>query len=271
MRTLIAIIVLCFSLSACEDVIDLDVPTETPRLVIDANIVWFKGSTGNEQTIRLSLTAPYFDTSTPPALGATVQVSNSLGDTYDFIDLDTNGIYKSSSFTPILNETYSLRITYDGAVYTGEETLLPVSSIAYVEQKLDGGFDGETTEIKAYYTDPADEENYYLYQFENDITVLPSLEVYDDEFSNGNQIFAFYSNEDVSSGDEIRIKAFGISARFYEYMFVLLQQNSESDGGPFETQPAIVKGNCVNTTNQAHFPLGYFRLSQADRLNYTIQ
>jgi hypothetical protein len=54
-------------------------------------------------------------------------------------------------------------------------------------------------------------------------------------------------------------------------MFTLLQQGSEEGGGPFETQPATVRGNCINQTNQDNFPFGYFRLSEVDEVIYTIQ
>jgi hypothetical protein len=50
-----------------------------------------------------------------------------------------------------------------------------------------------------------------------------------------------------------------------------LQQGSEDGGGPFETQPATVRGNVVNETNPDNFPLGYFRVSERDTLMYIIQ
>ena len=54
-------------------------------------------------------------------------------------------------------------------------------------------------------------------------------------------------------------------------MFTLLQQGSEDNNGPFETQPATLRGNCINQTNQENFPFGYFRLSEVDEVIYTIQ
>ena len=63
----------------------------------------------------------------------------------------------------------------------------------------------------------------------------------------------------------------GISERFYAFMFILLQQNPEDGGGPFETQPATVRGNCQNITNPDNFPLGYFRASEVAEFIYTIQ
>ena len=97
------------------------------------------------------------------------------------------------------------------------------------------------------------------------------LEVYDDEFTNGNQIFAFYTEEDLKQNDVVIINNYGISKQFYEYMSILLQQIVDAGGGPFQTQPATVRGNCVNQTNHENFPLGYFRLSQAYSMEYQVQ
>ena len=146
-----------------------------------------------------------------------------------------------------------------------------MASIDYVEQNDNGGFSGNETELKAFYTDPEDEDNYYFFEFRSDIPVIPSLEVYSDEFTNGNQIFGFYTEEDLETNDLVTIRNFGVSERFYEYMFILLQQNNEDGGGPFQTQPATIRGNCINQTNPDNFPLGYFRLSEVDELIYTVQ
>ena len=109
-----------------------------------------------------------------------------------------------------------------------------------------------------------------MYKFKTDIAVTPTLEVYDDEFTDGNQIFAFYTEEDLQVNDEVTIEHYGISKQYYDFMFLLLQQISDQGGGPFETQPASVKGNCINSSNPNNYPFGYFRLSQAYQTTYII-
>ena len=79
---------------SCEDVIDVNVPTESPRLVIDASINWFKGSLGNEQQIKLTLTAPYFENSVPPANGAQVEITDTNNNIFIFIE-DSNDRFES--------------------------------------------------------------------------------------------------------------------------------------------------------------------------------
>ena len=256
---------------SCEDVIDLEVPTSEPKLVIDASINWFKGSSGNEQEIKLTLTAPYFDNEVPPATGAQIVIEDTNNNTFQFVEDGNTGIYKNSTFVPTINGNYNLTINYQGEIFTATETLKPVSEIEYAEQNNDGGFSGEDTEVKVYFTDPGDEENYYFFEYIASVENKSTLDTLKDEFINGNQIFGFYVNEDFEPGETLTARHFGVSARFYEYMFILLQQNSENGGGPFETQPATVRGNCINQTNPDNFPLGYFRLSEADEFIYTIE
>ncbi|RIA10045.1 uncharacterized protein DUF4249 [Flavobacteriaceae bacterium MAR_2010_72] len=270
MKHYFKILFLSLILISCEDVIDLNLNNSPPRLVIDASINWLKGTNGMDQDIKLSLTAPYFNNDVSPANGAIVYITDSANNQFDFVEDGNTGIYRNNDFIPTLNETYSLFITYSNQNYLAIETLKPVVPIQFVEQKDDGGFSGDEIELKAFYTDPEDEENYYFFEFINQ-QKSPSLEVYKDEFTNGNQIFGFYSDEDIKAGDEILIRNSGISKRFYEFMFILLQQNSDAGGGPFETQPATVRGNCINTTNPENFPLGYFRLSEVSEYYYTIQ
>ena len=257
--------------TSCEDVIDLELNTTKPKLVVDASINWEKGSLGNEQNIKLTLTTDYYNNVIPPANGATITITDTNNTVFNFIEDANTGIYKNTTFLPVLNETYTLNITYQGETYTATETLTPVVVIDSVEQNDEGGFSGEEVELKAFYTDPANQENYYFFEFLNtNITDIPSLEVYNDEFSNGNQIFGFYSHEDIEVGDIVSIKNYGVSERFYNYMSILIEQSGEG-GGPFGTQPTTVRGNCINQTNSGNFPLGYFRLSEVDALTYTIQ
>lgn len=264
-------IIILATLASCEDVVDIDLNTTEPKLVVDASINWLKGTSGNEQEIKLTLTAPYYDINIPPAIGASVTITDANSNIYNFIEDGNTGIYKNTTFIPVIDDEYTLTITYQGEVYTATETLKSVAEIDFIEQDNEGGFSGDEIEIKTYYTDPVNEENYYFFEYiNNNITDIPTLDVYDDEFTNGNQIFGFYSHEDLEIGDQIIIRNYGVSKRFNEFMYLLLEQSSES-GGIFSTQPTTVRGNCINQTNASNFPLGYFRLSEVDEVTYTIQ
>ncbi|NMH89479.1 DUF4249 domain-containing protein [Flavivirga algicola] len=272
MKKIIYILLICFLCTSCEDVINLDLETAEPRLVIDASLNWIKGTDGKTQFIRLSLTAPYYGNNIPPASGAIVRVTDQNNNTFNFIEEGENtGMYKNDTFIPVINNIYSLTIIYNNEIYTATETLMPVVPIDFVEQKDNGGFSGDETEIKAYYTDPANIENYYLFEFVIINTNALNLEVYDDEFTDGNQIFGFYSKDNLIAGDQLTIRNSGISKRAFEYLNILLQQNDNQSGDPFEIQPATVRGNCINQTNPSNYPLGYFRVSETSIFSYTIE
>ena len=267
----VLIILLSLLLVSCEDIIEINLNTVEPRLVIDASLNWVKGTDGRNQSIKLSLTAPFFDETVPPATGAAVTVTDSNNNTFNFIEEGSTGVYNNYTFIPAINETYNLIINYNNEIYTATETLIPVVPIEFIEQKNDGGFAGDEIEIKAFYSDPLNINNFYLFEFIVASRNSKDIEVYDDEFTDGNQIFAFHSNENLKTDEELLIINSGISERYYEFMNILLQQTDDQSGDPFQTQPATVRGNCINQTNPKNFPFGYFRASEADKLTDIVQ
>ncbi len=261
------VIILCFGiLTSCEDVIDVELNEAPPRLVVEANMnVWEDGSTSS--LIRLTTTAAFFGNAVPVVSEAVVKITDENGTVYPFIYSD-NGFYVSD-LLPQLGTDYTLSIIYKQDHYTATERLYPVAPLEFIEQRDDGGFTGEDIELKAYFTDPAGENNFYF--FEGLSEKGDVLNVYNDEFFDGNRIFGYYLVEDLAPGDNIQFNLYGTNEAFHNFMFVLLQQTSNQGGGPFETQPATVRGNIINETNSDNFPLGYFRISEVSTLNYTVE
>ncbi len=261
------LLILSLLLISCEEVVKVDLEQSEPRLVVEASINWEKGTTGNNQKIRLTTTVPFYAEETEPVTDAAVKITSEDGREFPFAH-ESGGYYVTNDFRPQVGTTYELTILYNDEVYTATETMVPVVDIDHIEQSKTGGFGGEDYEIKAFYKDPAGEPNYYLFIFRTDKS---TLEVYKDEFTDGNEIFGYFSNEDLEAGDEVNIEMAGISKAYYQYLFVLRTQIGNSGGGPFETQPATVKGNIVNETNKENFAFGYFRLSQMTNTKYTIE
>ena len=52
----ISVLLIAFLLTGCEDVINVDLPTGEPKLVVDASLNFQLGAPGNEQVIKLSTT-----------------------------------------------------------------------------------------------------------------------------------------------------------------------------------------------------------------------
>ncbi len=273
---LILIYILAFCAS-CEDVIDVEVQKGPERLVVEASINWEKGTAGNEQTIQLRTSTPFFDTNTTTEVtGASVMITNTTNnEQYIFAD-QNNGSYTTADFVPIIGQSYTLRIDYNGEVYTATETMTPVPEITNVFQSREEGFDEDELEVHLVFTDPPEEENNYLFKFQRRGDLLPDLEVAEDEFVNGNEIDWWYELEEdedenqtpFKPGDIVDIELFGISRPYYDYIKILISQLGGV--GLFETTPTSVKGNCINETNPDNYPFGYFRLTEVVRTSYTF-
>jgi hypothetical protein len=273
MKKTITIILLIFSFAftSCEEVIEVDTTTAPPRLAVEAAINWQKGTAGNIQTIKLTSTTGYFDSKIPVVSGAVVSVTNSTNTVFNFIENPNTGVYICSDFIPILNETYALIIIYKGETYSASEKMKPVTPISKITQSKDGGFDGKTVELKAYFNDPKDETNFYLYRYDYQDQKINDLFSDEDLYYNGNEFFSISQNEDIKVGEKVIITHLGISKSYYNYMNIITSLAGQSGGGPFQSPPATIRGNVVNKTNSDNFPLGYFSVSEIDQKEYTLQ
>lgn len=255
---------------SCEDVVSVDMETAAPRLVVDASINWYKNSHGESQYIRLTTTSSFYETEVPPASGAIVRVHNSRGEAFDFTEeSNLSGYYICTNFKPELGETYTLEIVYKNETYTATETLYPAPDLLYTTQEL-GGLSGETAVIKAFFKDPAEETNFYMHRFSKK-DKLPQSAVFNDAFVNGNETFTVRFFDDLPRGEEVNIELMGISEKYYDYMIKVFATVSETNAGPFEVAPAVLRGNLKNNTNPDNFAFGYFRLSQASVITHIAE
>lgn len=275
MRTLniILITTIALFLTGChEEVIKVDLETAEPRLVIDASIDWIKGTTGNEQKIKLTTTTGYYEDKFPTVSGATITVANTKNIVFDFIETTSKGEYTCTNFEPVIGETYTLTVKLNGEIYTAMETLIGTPKIEdTIKQNNKGGMAGDEIEITYYYQDNGVEYNYYLYSVEMRHIVFPQYSVENNEMNKGALTAVYYSHEDLEVGDVLNLKLYGISKRYYDYMAKLLLVSGNDDGPMFSATPAAVRGNIVNQTDSKNFAYGYFRLSEVDVKDYTIK
>jgi len=267
---IIFLVLISFIFTSCEDVIDVDLETGAPRLVIDASIQWEKGTAGNNQKIKLSTSTGYFSTEIPTVSGATVYIKNSSDFTFDFLETPGTGEYVCNTFIPVIGETYTLTVISNGQTITAVETLRQGPAIDKIEQETKPGFDGEDViEVKAYITDFAGSRDFYLTRYKSSLNAVPEFNVTDDEFFDGNQVFGLYRDEDFKPGDYLDITVSGISERYANYMEILISM--VGGGGPFAVPPATLRGNLINQTNFDNFVFGYFSVSETDHERYIIQ
>jgi hypothetical protein len=269
-KNIISLTILSLFFYSCEDVVNVDLKNDAPKLVIDASIKWEKGTLGNEQTIRITTTGDYYQNTVPTVSGAIVTVSDSNSNAYSFVEATGTGNYICSNFNPIIGETYTLNVSYNGQIYTASEKLYPSPTIISVEQN-DNIIQAGDNEVRFKFQDDPNQQNFYLDEYIVPFVATPVLTAFNDEFTNGNIMSSFYISNDFEPGQNLRFTLQGVSERYHNYMSILISVAGGSSNGPFSTPPASVRGNITNQTNDSNYPLGYFRLSEVDVRNYILQ
>ncbi len=266
-----SLLIVLFSFISCEKVIDVDLTTSEPRLVIEASIQWFNGTSGQEQIVKLSTTTDYFSSEIPPVTDAVVYITNSANEVFNFTQDAEPGTYHCSNFNPVLNENYTLTVIYEGETYTSTEKLLNTPTVTHIEQDNEGGILGNEIEVKFFFNDLVNETNHYLVKINDPYKVIPEYGVIEDRFFENNEMFGLYFSEDLKPNDTLKFTLNGVTLNYYNYMDILLEQTGTNSAGPFSTPTSTVRGNIVNQTNFNHYALGYFRLSKTEVSEYIIQ
>ena len=264
-------VLITFITIACEEVIDVNLNTAPPRLVIEATINWVKDTPGNIQVVRLSTSTSYFADQIPPVTNANVTITNSQGIVFTFEEIDEPGLYICNNFVPVVNENYSLVVVYSGETYAATERLLATPIVKRIEQRNDAGVLGDATEVKFFFDDIPNETNFYFLGIFDPYKVIPEYGVLEDRFFENNEMFGLYFSDKFVPGDTIIYTMSGISQQYYNYMNILLAQAGTTSAGPFSTPNSTVRGNIINQSNFDNFALGYFRLGDTEVIEYIIE
>lgn len=269
MKKLLPILLLisCFSLTSCEEEIVLDLDKNVPRLVIEGNLFVDESLYNN---IHLSTTTDFYSNVFPSVNDAQVSIKDLTNNVdYPFTNIG-KGDFSNTDFRPKTDNQYELTVVYKNEIYKATSTLLESPEITNIEQKNDGGFDGDTYEFRFYFQDNPDEENYYLVQMRSPKD--HAFGTLSDQFTNGNLMsdLYFYDKEDVKPGNQLRYAINSISKDYYNYLGKLLSISGEMSN-PFASPMGTIKGNIVNQTNETNFALGYFHIAQRNHYTYIIK
>lgn len=266
MKNIKIFIALCILLFAnCETVVDVDVLSIEPKLIIDASfeVLFDETPVTANSIVKLKLSADYFDETIPTVTDATVFLTNlSSNAIIPFLDVNNNGNYTpTNSFIPEDNITYELTVIHDNETYKGKANKVKSTPFTSVMQGDETLFSGKEIEVKVAFKDNLNEENYYLFDFtSNRILAL------EDRFFNGTDynFSFFYQEDDIEVPTNVTLRMSGITKEYYTYYRILLNQSGVNGGGPFQSVPSSLLGNMINKTKDANFPLGYFHISETD-------
>lgn len=267
MKKIFFLIISILIITSCEEVIDVDLASDTGRLVIDARVERIYNTPEdeiiNEVFVNLSLTTSFYDNIPNYINNAEVTLTDLSSNTiYNLENVTDSGLYSispSSNFV-IQNDTeYLLTVIYNSETYQASEVLnvsVPIDNV-FQFKASEEIIEPEDVAVNVTYTDIEDEENYYVFGF-NNMNFLAT----DDEFILDGEPFNFdYFYEDPPT-ETLTIFLYGSDKRTNNFVESIEELAEGGGNGPFSTVPYEVKGNIVNISNTENYPYGYFRVNE---------
>ena len=296
----LSIVILSFAsllMFGCMDVIDVDLQEAPDQLVIDA---WLNDRP-EEQSIRLTLTQPYFNSTPAPAVtDAIVTVYDTLGNEYPFEHRD-EGNYV---WTPQAGEnlgpvgtTYFLSIEWNGNVLVSQSTMNrvpPIDSIVVEYREAELGLpEGHYAGVFARdFTGVGD--TYWIKSFKNGVYLNKPFELniaYDAGFDAGSQvdgiIFVTPIREAINRipdpdepdnidlppwapGDTITVEIHSMTQAAFSFMQIARDQMTNGSNTIFAIPLANTRGNVVDIQTE-ELALGIFCVSAVSSMSVVVE
>lgn len=292
-KLLLALLII-IGVASCEDVIEVDLDNEEPRLIVDALIRIDTTQNLTDAIIRVTLSNSFFGEIEPAVLESMQLQKASGGSAVPFEPVPGEpGNYRPfaafgspvaqnqivTSFLTDLDEEYILSVQFEDQLYLARSPFTPSVPINSVVQGDGQLFNEDDTEVIVSITDIGDRDDFYVFDFDFN-EFLPT----EDRFYQGQVFeFSYFYDTEIVPGDELDISLLGADVNFFNYMNGLLEQSQQGANGPFQTPVATIRGNFLNVTNIDNtdqfdnvgnpddFILGYFSLSQEFKANLIIE
>jgi len=244
-RTLLIILVLSTVLIlSCKKVVQLDLNTSVPQLVIQGNIYDEPGPF----IVNISRTINFDSPNIFPAVtNAIVTISDNVGKTED-LSQAKDGNYVTSAIHGVIGRTYSLTVKVDGKTYTASSTILPAVDIdtIYFKNSTYGG--GRILNLD--FRNPGGKVNFYLVMYILNGTKILGISVFSNNTVKTEKVsYTFLTTNSTPflvAGDQIEVWLGCIDEGVYEYFWTVNKYGGES------TSPANPISNISNGA------LGYF-------------
>lgn len=233
---------------SCQKVINIDLNSAAPVIVIAANITNLPGP----YTVTLNKTVNFSQpNSFPPVDGAFITIADNARSTDTLVETATPGTYQTKKIQGVPGRTYNLTVTAGGQTYTSTGTMpqiAPFDTLLIFSYVTPGG--GDTTNLPdAILFDQGAGKHYYrLVETVND-TLLPDIFAFDNEFNVGGYInYKIYAGkENIIAGDSVKVELQCIDENTYNYF-----QNLREASGSTNVTPSNPPSNISNNA------LGYF-------------
>jgi len=247
---------------SCEDVIQVDLNSTNPTIVLEAKI----NDTSSVSTLLITKSSDFYKQSEFERVSnATVIISNEKGKSAAMVEV-LPGEYRTDLIKGIPSIKYSMEVNIDGEIYTAQSTMpqkIILDSLS-IEKGLNrpGGKKGRGRYIlHIYFKDEPNVKNYCRYKLSHNGKDMSGFLIYDDKYSDGNDINARVQLDaetlDLNIGDEIKVELQSIDKTIYDFYKTANSVNaSANSSGGRPSSTSVAPTNPI--TNWSNNALGYF-------------
>ena len=227
-RNLFFVIVSLIILTACEEVIQVDLNSAEPGFVVEAKIY-----TDSVCQVHLTRTNDYFSQEEPDFIeNARVFISDQTST--EELSYIADGNYKGETIIGTENTSYKIEILYDGKTYMAESVMperTEIKSVMFFKYNSQSIFNpkGEIVfTISVEFVDNPDTDNYYMIRFISDDKLLEKRYfLITEKDANGGSLSNLtnntylFSESIFTTGGEVDVQLFSIDEFTYTYFFSL--------------------------------------------------
>lgn len=256
MQKFIIIILSTFALFSCEKVIDVDLNTANPNIVVESEL--FAGE--NDFRTKLSYTSSFFKVEEQEFVDNAVVNLIKEGAAPVQLNYIDSGLYQIPNYIAEEGKSYTLSVDIDGVNYSSTSQMPEKAELDSLSQLFSEGMFGNEGGylVFLHYKDDVDIPNYYraIYSL-NGVPQRAREDVYiiDDNFTNGNEITIPLFVRTFEVGDTVDVNFVNIDFKSYDYLLTL---NTIIGNGQPSAAPANPNSNFSNEA------LGYFAIYNGD-------
>jgi len=240
-------------LSSCEELINIDLNSADPKIVIEGTVTDQPGP----YRVTITKTTDYYNPGTyPTVIGAEVTITDDLGFSEELQEIE-NGVYQTINLQGVSDKIYTLTVIAEGQTYSAVSSMpqpTEIDSLYY--EKGEGGPRQKDKEgynlIVVFRDEPGVEDFKRIKVFRNGI-LQSGYFLYNGRLSDGNVIEYNRIRTDFELGDFVSIELLSIDKATYEYYSTL--GNAAASASVSKIQTKIPANPNSNLTGDA---LGYF-------------
>ena len=256
-------IVLLLLIIGCEDVIEVDLNSTDPKIVIDGNVA----NDGSMSKVRITKSTDYYNPGIYETIsGADVVISDNEGNSGILTEVES-GLYQTDLIEGESGRTYNISVEAEGEKYIAE-SIMPVQIILdSLSLEIAPYPPGDTEEenkryfLHLYFQDHPDIEDFCRFKIFNEGIQLGGFSIYNDKFTNGNYIDLRLNldaeDNEIEIGNLLTVELLSIDQYVFDYYLTANSVNaSGSGGGGGPSSTSVAPANPV--TNWSNKALGVF-------------